>query len=259
MARTKSRTAAFAALASLGALAACATTGGHEAQIDRNARAQAERQDSLAQMTFWAQEYQRFPDDLEAAQKFSEALREGGRADRAVQVAAEGLQKHPQDKTLTRTLGLALIRAGRPADAVRPLAWLAQQDAQDWRARSALGVALDQIGRHPEARASYREALTISPNEMSVLINMGVSHIYSGEPAEAERILKQAAEAPNATAEARQNLALAIALQGRFDEAERLQRVDLPPTVVAANMAYLRGLFSDPRRWAEMRGSSSAQ
>ena len=43
---------------------------------------------------------------------------------------------------------------------------------------------------------------------------------------------------------------------GRFQESEQLQRVDLPAAQAAANVRYLRGLLSDPRRWGEMeRGS----
>ena len=49
------------------------------------------------------------------------------------------------------------------------------------------------------------------------------------------------------------NLSVAIALQGRFEEAERIQRVDVPPAMIAANMAYLRALQTDPRRWGELQ------
>ena len=74
----------------------------------------------------------------------------------------------------------------------------------------------------------------------------------SGEAVEAEAVLRRAAAQPNAPAEARQNLAVAIALQGRFDEAEQIVRIDLPPAQAAANMTYLRGLLSDHRRWDDL-------
>src|SRR5690349_19936881 len=51
---------------------------------DRRAREQITHQDMLTQMAFWAGEYDTFPNDLEAAQRFAETLRKGGRADRAV-------------------------------------------------------------------------------------------------------------------------------------------------------------------------------
>jgi len=222
------------------------------AVIDRDARQRVVREDMLTQMAFWAAEYQTFPNDLEAAQRFSEALRKGGRSDRAVQIAAEALGRFPEDRALLMTYGLSQLASGRPQEALRPLALVAQADASDWRARSALGVALDQLGRFAEARRAYDEALAIQPNEPSVLTNIGVSHLMAGEPAEAEAVLRQAVSLPNAPAHARQNLAIALALQGRFDEAEQIERIDLPPAQAAANMRYLRGLLSDPRSWRDL-------
>src|SRR5689334_1093249 len=45
---------------------------------DRHAREQITGQDMLTQMAFWAGEYDTFPNDLEAAQRFAETLRKGG-------------------------------------------------------------------------------------------------------------------------------------------------------------------------------------
>ncbi|HYD73279.1 MAG TPA: tetratricopeptide repeat protein, partial [Candidatus Binatia bacterium] len=120
--------------------------------------------------------------------------------------------------------------------------------------RSALGAALDQLGRFAEARRAYQEALALAPTNAAILTNLGVSHIMAGEPADAERYLRQAADQRGAPPEARQNLAIALALQGRFDEAEQIERVDLPPAQAAENMRYLRSLLSDPRRWDAVRG-----
>ncbi len=258
------------ALLAASSLAACATTGQQHASVDpsaaqqdgqaqaanrqpdRRARAAVAHQDMLTQMAFWASEYDTFPNDLEAAQKFSECLRLAGRPDRAVAVSGEALQRFPQDPALMRTYGLAQIANKNPQDALRPLALLAEADAHDWKVRSALGAALDQLGRFTEARQAYQEALAIQPNEVSVLTNEGVSHLMEGDPAAAEPILRQAVALPNAPPEARQNLAIALALQGKFGEAEQLERVDLPPAQVASNMQYLRGLLSDPHRWGDV-------
>jgi Flp pilus assembly protein TadD len=256
------------ALLAASSLAACASTGqphaslgteadarapnAHPRQVDRHARAEIAHQDMLTQMAFWASEYDAFPNDLEAAQKFSECLRLAGRSDRAVTVSGEALQRFPQDPALMRTYGLAQIAARDPQDALRPLALLVAADAHDWKDRSALGAALDQLGRFSEARQAYAEALAISPNQVGVLTNMGVSHLMEGDPAAAEPVLRQAAAQPNAPPEARQNLAIALALQGKFGEAEALERIDLPPAQVAANMQYLHGLLSDPHRWGDV-------
>ncbi len=255
------------ALVALSSLAACATTGEGSSQnaaealagaapgarpIDRQARERVNREDALTQMAFWAGEYQTFPNDIEAAQRFSEALRKGGRTDRAVQIAAEALGRFPEDRALLTTYGYAQITLNRPQQALRPLAMVAAAEPENWRVRSALGAALDQLGRFNDARQAYQEALALQPDNARILTNMGVSHIMAGEPADAEPILRQAVAIPGAPAEARQNLAIALALQGRFDEAEQIERIDLPPAQAAQNMQYLRGLLSDPRRWGDM-------
>lgn len=252
-------------LALVAGLAACATTGegagaGLEGAqtlaptIDPQARREVAREDMLTQMSFWAGEYQAFPNDLEAAQRFSEALRLGGRADRAAQVAAEALSRFAEDRALLTTYGLAQLAAGRPQESVRPLALVAQAEPENWRVRNALGVALDQLGRFDQARLAYQEALRLHPEDAGVLTNLGVSYLMAGEPQQAEPILRQASALPSAPAQARQNLAIAVALQGRFDEAEQLSRADLPANAAAANVAYLRALLSDPRRWDDIRG-----
>lgn len=245
-------------LTALAALAACATPapkpGEAAVVVDQKARADIGRQDMLTQMTFWAQEVQAHPDDLEAVAHFVEALRKGGRASRAVEVAEEALPRLGAEPSLLRGYGLALVSIGRGGDALRPLAAAASANMQDWRVRSALGVALDQAGRPEEARAVYREALSIKPDDVNLLTNLGVSFLMTGDSADAETILRQAAALPGASPETRINLAVAIALQGRFDEAERLQRVDLPAQMVAENMTYLRALITSPNRWQELGG-----
>jgi Flp pilus assembly protein TadD len=225
------------------------------AKIDAAARIAAGREDVLTQMTFWAGEHERFPDDVEAAVSFIDILRVAGRAERAVDVGNDALSRMPASKPVMRAYGLALIAAGRSEDALRPLTVVTQADPKDWRTRSSLGVALDEQGRFDEARQLYKEALAIQPAEPGVLTNLGVSYLMEGKPADAETILKQAAALPGAGPEARQNLAMAVGLQGRFTEAEQLLKVDLPPAVVANNLSYMRGLIMDDRRWGDMKTS----
>lgn len=249
-----------AALLALSTLAACASTGqsaatgaGAQRGLDRHAREAISHEDMLTQMAFWAGEYNTFPNDIEAARRFSEALRKGGQAERAAQVAGEALSRFPNDTALLYTYGLAQVGARKPQEALRPLALVASADENNWHARSALGAALDLLGRFGEARAAYREALVIAPNNAGVLTNLGVSHLMAGEPEAAEPILRQAAALSDAPAEARQNLALALMLMGRFDEGEQLQRADLPPALAAENEAYVRALLGDSRRWGDLR------
>jgi len=219
------------------------------------ARAAIGREDILTQMAYWAGDYAEHPDDIESARGFAEALRRGGRYDRAIEVASEGTRRIGEDAQLVRTLGLAQLAAGHPRDALRPLALVARADPNDADARSALGVTLDQLGRFDQARQAYQEALALVPDDPRTLTNLGVSYLLTGEAEEAETVLRQAAALPNAPAEARQNLAVALGLQGKMDEAEAISRVDLPPAMAEENVAYLRGLFEDPRAAEEVQSA----
>jgi len=255
--------AAIALLAS--GLGGCASLGGGDdwvaAPEDRAAagvedravaRAAIGREDMLTQMAFWAADYGANPEDIAAARGFAEALRQGGRHDRAVAVSIEALRRHGGDPSLWRSLGLAYLASGRPQEALQPLALLARAEPDDVDSRSALGVALDQLERFEDARMAYREALAIRPDDPRALTNLGVSFLLTGEAEEAEVVLRQAAALTGAPAEARQNLAIALGLQGRLDEAEAIARVDLPPAMAAENVSYLQGLFEDPRRWDDL-------
>ncbi|MEM8798243.1 MAG: tetratricopeptide repeat protein, partial [Pseudomonadota bacterium] len=112
----------------------------------------------------------------------------------------------------------------------------------DWRLISAEGAVLDQIGQHDAAREKYQYALSLAPNEPAILSNIGMSHVLTGDLSTAEQALAKAGEHPRADSQVRQNLALVYGLQGRFDKAERIAKIDLSPDQVEQNMAYLRTL-----------------
>lgn len=224
--------------------------------IDRAAQAAIASADPIAQMTFWAGQHHLYSDDIATVRGFSESLRRGGRFQRAAEVASAGLSQWRGDLELTRTLGLARLASGDAEGAVRVLSAVVDADRADWRARSALGAAYDQLGKPQRAREIYQSALAIRPEEPAVLTNLGMSYLLTGEPERAEEILRHAASLPGAATETRQNLAVAVGLQGRFAEAEELQRAELPPAMVANNMAYIRSLIVDGRRWGDLAGTA---
>ncbi len=109
---------------------------------------------------------------------------------------------------------------------------------------SVQGAVLDQMGRHEEAQRYYASALKIIPDEPSVLSNLGLSYALSKDLKRAETTLRRAAETGRGDKRVRQNLALVVGLQGRFQEAETIARADLPPDEAAANASYLRQMMA---------------
>jgi Flp pilus assembly protein TadD len=100
------------------------------------------------------------------------------------------------------------------------------------------------MGRHADAQRHYASALRLKPDEPSVLSNLGLSYALSKNLKEAEVTMRRAAEQPGAEPKVRQNLALVVGLQGRFQEAETIAKGDLSPGEAAANVAYLRQLLA---------------
>ncbi|MGN6468100.1 MAG: tetratricopeptide repeat protein, partial [Rhizobiaceae bacterium] len=58
---------------------------------------------------------------------------------------------------------------------------------------------------------------------------------------------------PGADSRVRQNLALVVGLQGRFEEAEKIASAELPPDEAAANVAYLRQMISQQNAWSQLK------
>jgi hypothetical protein len=110
---------------------------------------------------------------------------------------------------------------------------------------------LDQMGRHDEAQRYYATALRIAPAEASVLSNLGLSYALSKDLVRAESTLRRATTQAGADTRVRQNLALAVGLQGRLAEAETIAHVDLPSEEPAANVSYLRKMLAQQNGWPE--------
>ena len=118
---------------------------------------------------------------------------------------------------------------------------------------------LDQIGQKDDARQLYRKALELKPNEPSVLSNLGMSYVLEGDLRTAETYMRSAAQQPNADSRVRQNLALVVGLQGRFDEAEKIASQELSPEQAQANVAYLRQMLAQQNAWSQLKDQDKAK
>jgi Flp pilus assembly protein TadD len=184
--------------------------------------------------------------------------------------------KHPEDKTLTLALARNLRFSGNPQKAVAvingspagqsPDAMILLELGKDylasdelnlakptlerakaaaplnWEILSSLGVVYDYDGAYQQAQQQYDAALFLDPENPTILNNKALSLAQEGRLDEAVKVMKLATDQPSASAQARQNLALLMALKGDADAAERLARKDLPPAVAEANIEYYRSL-----------------
>ncbi|MDO9417863.1 tetratricopeptide repeat protein [Pararhizobium sp.] len=193
--------------------------------------------------------YEKNPKDKQAGLNYANMLRMTGRNDQALAVMQQVAIYHPTDREVLAAYGKAQAAAGQLEQALQTIARAQTPDRPDWRLKSAEGAILDQLGRSAEARERYREALDLQPNEPSVLSNLGMSYLLAKDLRTAETYMRNAVGQPGADSSVRQNFALAVGLQGRFEEAEKIARNELSQEQAEANVAYLRTVLSQQNAW----------
>jgi Flp pilus assembly protein TadD len=212
-------------------------------------RAAANRADPLTRANFWAKENTKDPEDLTIAIEFARALREIGSQDRAVDILSRALIVNPDSPEALMLLGRIQMSAGDIVNAGRAFHRVTEIDPDRAEAWAALGTTFDQQGQHGLAQTSYMHALQFEPNRTTTLTNYGLSLLLTGDLAGAEAKLRQAAANPDAGTRVTENLALALGLQGKFDEMKTVSSVAAPAKVVEQNVALLQGLIKPARSW----------
>ncbi len=269
MSRSKSRLFAASALAAL--LAACATQGEQTSEdVDAaiaDARAEtlpasaeeieaASRTDPLTRANFWSGEYEKNPASLETAIAFARSLREIGSHDRAVDIATRTAVLHPDSDELMLVLGQSLLSLGRDAEAIEALTRVHVINPLNADAYAARGLALDRREQHLDAQRAYIRALELEPGRIATRSNYAMSLALVGNLVGAESALRQAyEETDKRDTRVRENLALILGLQGRFDEMRALSENNAPAAALETNEALLRRMVSPGRTWDSLGGA----
>ncbi|QAY97104.1 hypothetical protein CWB41_01225 [Methylovirgula ligni] len=205
------------------------------------------------------QRYDSQPDNKSVAMAYARALRASQRYDQAVAVAQRLAAKYPKDMQVLGAYGKALAEAGhlRQAETVLPEAHTPEEP--NWSILSAQGTVEDQLGDHDQAQAYYRAALKIVPNQPEVLSNLGLSYALSKQLPLAEDTLRLAAAQPGADSRVRQNLALVLSLQGKFDAAQTVAQQDLAPVDAAEDVASIKQMIAQSDTWNQIRDLDKPQ
>ena len=201
----------------------------------------------------WGKRFEANPADKTAAMTYARALRATTQYNQAAAVLQTAVLKHPSDKDIAGAYGKALADAGRLQEAATVLAAAHAPERPNWSYLSAQGSVADQMGDHAQAQAFYIDALKIVPNEPSVMSNLGLSYALAKDLPLAETTMRAASADPRADARVRQNLALVLALQGKFKEAEDLSRRDLPPDQASANVMAIRKMIAQSNTWRDIQ------
>jgi Flp pilus assembly protein TadD len=242
-------------LAAILALSACSTTSRQTTgSIPRFSKpVESMNEAELADATrSTGDRYSKNPKDRDAGLNYATLLRMTGKNDQALAVMRQVAISNPKDRAVLAAYGKAQASAGQLDQALSTISRAQTPDRPDWRLKSAQGAILDQMDRPDEARAAYRDALDIQPNEPSVLSNLGMSYLLTRDLRTAETYLRSAINQPGADSRVRQNLALVVGLQGRFQEAESIARQELTQQQAEANVAYLRAMLAQDNAWQKL-------
>lgn len=197
--------------------------------------------------------YAKNPKDKNIGIRYAELLQMDGNNEQSMAVMRQLVIFHPKDRDVQAAYGKSLAAGGEFKPALDAIRRAQTPEYPDWRLLSAEAAIMDQLGDQNGARGLYRKALDIKPNEPSVLSNLGMSYVLEGDLKTAETYLRTAIASPGADSRVRQNLALVIGLQGRFDEAEQIARQELSPDQAQANVAYLRQMLAQQNSWGQLK------
>jgi Flp pilus assembly protein TadD len=206
----------------------------------------------------WGKRYDANPNDRTAALAYAHGLRASTQYAQAVAVLQRAAIKAPNDFEVLGAYGKALADAGRLTEAAEVLSKAHTPERPNWSILSAQGSVADQLGDHASAQELYQAALKIRPGEPAVLSNLGLSYALSKQLPQAEATLRTAADNPRADSRVRQNLALVLALEGKFKEAEQIGQRDLPPAQAAQNVTAIRQMIAQSNTWRDLQKIDSA-
>ena len=201
----------------------------------------------------WGARYRENPSDAEAAIGYAAGparhrpARPGGR-----RAGAVPRSRNPHDMPLLGAYGRALADAGDYNQALDVLgrahtpgqSGLAHPQRARRRARSAGPPRRGAAALFD--RAQDRAGRPVGPVQSRPVLRAD-----QGSASAPRRPCGSAVARPDAAPKVRQNLALVVGLQGRFAEAEKIARADLPPIEAAANVGYLRQMLAQHERLDE--------
>lgn len=187
------------------------------------------------------------PTDPQPLMQLGQTLAKLGSPAAAAEAYRAALQLDGTNAEALRGLGTAYLNTGQPEAAVAQYE-KALDTGEDYRLYNGIAVAYDMLGDHASAQTYYKTALQLSPGNLEVNNNLGLSLALEGRYQEAIALLQRTSNDPMATARYRQNLALVYGLAGDREQAQELAERDLDPATVQRNMTYfnvLKGMGDD--------------
>ena len=136
--------------------------------------------------------------------------------------------------------GYALLEAKHPKDALPYFDQAIEKDSKHIRAYQGKGIALNTMGKNTEAESAYQSALSIDKDNIGVINNLGLSHIFRGDYDGAIALLEPHSHTEPVHAKLIENLALAYCLKGDEEKARKLYKTRIPAAKINDNLQFCK-------------------
>ena len=212
-----------------------------QAQDLRPANEGGAPQSELGKATeYWGKEYAKNRNNTKAALAYAQNLKALGNKTEAFNILAQAAQTSPDNKELAAEYGRLALDLERVSLAAQLLEVADDPMRPDWRVVSARGAALAKLGRYKDAVQHLERAHMLAPDQVAVQNNLALAYAMNGDPVRAETMLRQAVARSGGTAKTKQNLALVLGLQGKYDEATQVGSSVVSADVARANTNVVR-------------------
>jgi Flp pilus assembly protein TadD len=179
------------------------------------------------------------PRDEKAAIAYARSLKAESK-EKSMGVLQQAAMYNPDSKAIASEQARLAVDLDQLDFAEKLIARAEDPARPDWRLISAKGTIAAKRGDHKTAIRHFEAAQRLAPKEASVLNNLALAYALDGQAVRAESLLKQARAVGGENEQVRQNLALVLGVQGKFDEAKTVAAADLGSESVASNSAYLK-------------------
>lgn len=224
----------------------------HPALLRNLARGQLRQGQIAAALTHAQAAFQASQGGLEDAAVLASALGANGRPDQALGLIDQVLQHAPDYAEARATRAMLRLQAGDAPGAYADAGAALQRKpfmAALWPVFARLAL---QLGDKAQARQALQHCLSLEPDNLDYLVNLGELHRDAGAHDEAIALLSRASErAPGHPAILR-NLGVALQEAGRFAEAETCYRAALAAQPDNADVRrFLASLLRQNYRYQE--------
>ncbi len=188
---------------------------------------------------YWGKKFKEHPNELEPALSYAKNLKAMGERQQALSVIQHAAIYHAHDRALASEYGRLALELDQISVAKQMLAVADDPTSPDWRVISARGTVFAKEGKYKEAIPLYERALMLSQEQTSVMNNLAMAYAMAGEAGKAEAVLRRI-EAKGGNAKSRQNLALVLGLQGKFEESKSVSTQAIGAESATSDTDYLK-------------------